>query len=414
MAHRHSKVASRHREEPEYGFGDVVHALTVEHLDGLEWFPYARIYSYMALLAYGLIHPDQFLRWLDEKTGCTKTLGRAIRKDVHDQWFLDAEERFWHFAERARLFLYSPFRCPEDHSRRAFRRLGCPPLQPGWKMRCWSAKEPPREGTVRVKWYPSAEAVRRWPEGLGEIWTDLPLEPDGSLDLRPVLRLWGMENCYVLRVDGQRNPPDFGRRQTLDVSAIGVKVLLGEFHEVIGVVEQPTPPMRDARHARASVWLALSALPKTLVFAPYELLHALPLLEQVILRVVVAAPFFLREAFITILVLALLTIVQSMILLLEHILWPGLRMIGRFLLSAIVTVFVISARTGKMAWEWGVWGGRMACAWILACLEVIFLSEQDSKEWETRDAPGSNAHSGGIPDCARDLEEEAQYLRRVR
>lgn len=51
--------------------------------------------------------------------------------------------------------------------------------------------------TVRVKWYPSAKAVRKWPDGLGEIWLDMPLERDGSLNLRPVMRRWGMENCYV-------------------------------------------------------------------------------------------------------------------------------------------------------------------------------------------------------------------------
>ena len=58
-----------------------------------------------------------------------------------------------------------------------------------------------------------------------------------------VVRSWRLHPTHimstqVLRVDGLRNPPDFGRRQTLDVSAIGVKVLLGEFHEVIGVVGQ--------------------------------------------------------------------------------------------------------------------------------------------------------------------------------
>lgn len=50
---------------------------------------------------------------------------------------------------------------------------------------------------VRVKWYPDVEAPLKWPAGLGDLWVDLPTEPDGSLNLRPLQRMWGMENSYV-------------------------------------------------------------------------------------------------------------------------------------------------------------------------------------------------------------------------
>lgn len=51
--------------------------------------------------------------------------------------------------------------------------------------------------TVRIKWYPNLEATKRWPAGVGELWTDAPVDCDGSVDLKAVMRRWGMQNCYV-------------------------------------------------------------------------------------------------------------------------------------------------------------------------------------------------------------------------
>lgn len=51
--------------------------------------------------------------------------------------------------------------------------------------------------TVRVKWYPNLETTKHWPAGIGELWTDAPVDCDGSVDLKAVMRRWGMQNCYV-------------------------------------------------------------------------------------------------------------------------------------------------------------------------------------------------------------------------
>lgn len=48
-----------------------------------------------------------------------------------------------------------------------------------------------------MKRYSGPEAWLKWSEELGDYWVDLPIEPDGSLDLRPLKRIWNMENCYV-------------------------------------------------------------------------------------------------------------------------------------------------------------------------------------------------------------------------
>ena len=50
---------------------------------------------------------------------------------------------------------------------------------------------------VRIKWYPDLEATKNWPPGVGQLWVDVPLDRHGCLDLKFVMALWGMQNCYV-------------------------------------------------------------------------------------------------------------------------------------------------------------------------------------------------------------------------
>ncbi|KAI0753325.1 hypothetical protein C8Q80DRAFT_1055124, partial [Daedaleopsis nitida] len=213
-------------------FADVVYASANRTLHPGEWPPASRIYTWAALFAYSLVHPLQFLEWADEKTELSKTMRAAQCPETQERWWAEIKEKTSYYTELSRLFLFSPLRTPEDLARRAWN--GSVPLR-SKQMRCWSVKTPPKKGMVRVKWYPSAEAMRAWPEGFGELWVDLPLEQGGTLDLRPAIRLWGMENCFVL--DGNRDEPHLLARQpTYELTGLAVTVLLGDLHEVIGVV----------------------------------------------------------------------------------------------------------------------------------------------------------------------------------
>ena len=79
---------------------------------------------------------------------------------------------------------------------------------------------------------------------------ELPLGDDGGLDLKPAMRAWGMENCYVsvsspgsytLRslpsqvLDGCRRKPHLQRYPSEKLSPLAVNILL-DGHRVIGVV----------------------------------------------------------------------------------------------------------------------------------------------------------------------------------
>ena len=50
---------------------------------------------------------------------------------------------------------------------------------------------------VRIKWYPDLAATKNWPADVGQLWVDVPLDRHGCLDLKFVMALWGMQNCYV-------------------------------------------------------------------------------------------------------------------------------------------------------------------------------------------------------------------------
>ncbi|KAI0364007.1 hypothetical protein BV20DRAFT_60012 [Pilatotrama ljubarskyi] len=172
-------------------------------------------------------------------------VGRGVLSDIVD--------RAGHNVKVAYKFLFARW-SPETRSQFAFRWVVTPHLVGGKaadKKRALEPPEPPRDGTVRVKWYPSLRAPQVWPEGYWDLWVDLPLEPDGSLDLRPLKNLWGMENCYVLdRVPEKR--VRLGRPSDEKLSPLAWRVLL-DGHSVLGVVECPTPSMQAARRGRAFV-----------------------------------------------------------------------------------------------------------------------------------------------------------------
>ncbi|KAI8970994.1 hypothetical protein BD414DRAFT_581559 [Trametes punicea] len=166
-------------------------------------------------------------------------------EDAHDicgEWFTV-------YPKAVLRFVTLPWRSPEDYARRLYREV----------MRSKAAGKqqqtayyPTPEGMVRVKWYPDLEApLKPWPEGLGVLWTDLPIQPDGSLDLRPLMRMWGMENVYVIDANHGRRIR-IGREPDEQLSAIAWRVLLNG-HSVLGVVEQTLPSTRLARRARACV-----------------------------------------------------------------------------------------------------------------------------------------------------------------
>ncbi|OSC97541.1 hypothetical protein PYCCODRAFT_1461828, partial [Trametes coccinea BRFM310] len=146
-------------------------------------------------------------------------------------------------------FVTAPWYSPEDYARRLYiERMWVAAVgkQPGPTV------NPISKGMVRVKWFPDLEApLQPWPEGLAELWTDLPVQPDGSLDLRPLKRMWGMENIYVIDANHGRRMR-IGRKPDEVLSALAWTVLLGR-HSVLGVVEVTSPPMRAARQARAFV-----------------------------------------------------------------------------------------------------------------------------------------------------------------
>ncbi|KAI0351981.1 hypothetical protein OH77DRAFT_1429013 [Trametes cingulata] len=117
--------------------------------------------------------------------------------------------------------------------------------------------EPPPAGMVRVKWYPDLHSARCWAADYAPLWVELPLEPDGSLNLRPLKALWGMQNCYVVdRVPGRR--VRIGRRPDEKLSALAWHVLL-EGHSALGVIECPTRSMKAARKGREFTIRAIQA-----------------------------------------------------------------------------------------------------------------------------------------------------------
>ncbi|CDO69411.1 hypothetical protein BN946_scf184791.g6 [Trametes cinnabarina] len=146
-------------------------------------------------------------------------------------------------------FVTAPWQSPEDHARRLYVE----------KMRATATGNrlensyyPTPDRMVRVKWYPDLEApLKPWPEEFAELWIDLPIQSDGSLDLRPLKRIWGMENVYVIDASHGRRLR-IGRKPDEVLSALAWSVLLGR-HSVLGVVEVTSPPMSLARTARAFI-----------------------------------------------------------------------------------------------------------------------------------------------------------------
>ncbi len=111
-----------------------------------------------------------------------------------------------------------------------------------------------------------------------------------------------------------------------------------------------------------------------------------------------ATPIVLRDTVLTVLVLVALTICDSIALLVSNVVRPA------FIASIQVIAVPIIAlgHGGQVGWEWATWGGRIACTWVIACLEAVFLSEQEIGEWErTRQRashPGRTSGDWGVSD----------------
>ncbi|KAI0330387.1 hypothetical protein GY45DRAFT_1323708 [Cubamyces sp. BRFM 1775] len=177
-------------------------------------------------------------------------------------------------------FITTPLLSPEDHARRIYKAANAR------GKRKWETRPSVSKEMVRVKWYPDLEApLKPWPAGLGELWTDISLGPDRSLDLRPLKHMWGMENIYV--IDASRGRPlRTGRKPDDQLSELAWNVLL-DGHRVLGAIEKATPSTQVAREGRALVkrlatdptlWLSsIRAFPATVLWTALALL-AIPIL----------------------------------------------------------------------------------------------------------------------------------------
>ncbi|TFK85939.1 hypothetical protein K466DRAFT_653994 [Polyporus arcularius HHB13444] len=356
--------------QEQYCFADVVHALTGEPPSPYSEWPGGRLYSLAALFAYTLAHPAQFLEWAHQSW-------KANRSDSPDkrlEWAKvkhDVRHFFalWHLAlcgERDLL------RGPLDLSRSMFIDYNGTRPRKRVRGRIWA---PPETEWVRLRWYPDVEATRKWPDDLGLVWVDLQRGPEGGLDLTPAIRFLGMENCYV--IDANRGKPQLSRKPVETLSALAVQVLLGEEkegvdrHGVIGIVEQPTQLMQEARELRA--WLKgrryfledfLQLRAPTLLAEAYA--HSVRFLYEIADKV--SSTVLL--CFLAVFVVLLLTIADTTRLALAHskVVWPLLMAV---LLPVFWLVVESVMRSVRATWPW-----------IRATMEAALLNEEEIEEWE--------------------------------
>nr|VWO99609.1 High osmolarity signaling protein SHO1 (Osmosensor SHO1) [Ganoderma boninense] len=237
LQHQHDELLP----DCEPSFADVVYLLTtpppITDLNKT-WDLGSRVSSYLALFAYSIAHPKQFALWVNDAwtIRISQTIAGATYADARREGANAAMPKAVFAFCVARLFLFAP-RGPEVRARALLRSV---------PVRC-----PPVDGTVRIKWYPDLEAMKRWPSGMGELWVDVPVDCDGSVDLKIVMDRWGMQNCYV--IDANRARPHLWRRHVEKLSALAISILLADGHKVIGVVERPSKPLQIAREYRASL-----------------------------------------------------------------------------------------------------------------------------------------------------------------
>ncbi|KAI0629639.1 hypothetical protein C8Q77DRAFT_1161217 [Trametes polyzona] len=199
----------------------------------------------LKFLIYVFAHYPWFIYWLEVNFVVRRRSLPAIVGRTGCQALSQCIQASMYYLAVAYKFLFPPWRTPEDHARKAFkahRRVVYGPIE---------------EHKMRVEWFPNEEAANRWPDGLGKLWTDLPLDADDNLDLSPLKRLWGMDNCYVLlpapgpRMRVGRHPDEKLTPLAWMVASTG--------GTSVCVMERPTPTTAAARQARAFVKRVLHA-----------------------------------------------------------------------------------------------------------------------------------------------------------
>ena len=109
----------------EHSFADVVYLLTTPPPDTdlkKTWNLSSRGSSYIALFAYSLAHPQQFVLWANDAYQISKTIKNATYADVHWHWAGAAKLKAVHAICAAALFLFAP-RGPKARARDVVSRL---------------------------------------------------------------------------------------------------------------------------------------------------------------------------------------------------------------------------------------------------------------------------------------------------
>ncbi|KAL4249593.1 hypothetical protein ABKN59_006155 [Abortiporus biennis] len=131
---------------------------------------------------------------------------------------------------------------------RKFVRIEHDESRPSWQHVYRPKMEQLKPGYVRVKWFHCMEVM--WKDD-SCICSDLPMQADGSLDLRPFAKQWGLRN--VVPVDCSRMGIFEPARESMKLSAVAVQCLTGEDF-CLRVVEISPDGVFDGRNARISIW----------------------------------------------------------------------------------------------------------------------------------------------------------------
>ena len=109
LQYEHDDLAPDH----EPSFADVVYLLTTPPPDTdlkTTWNLSSRGSSYIALFAYSLAHPQQFVLWANDAYQISKAIKNATYADVHWQWqcACAAKSKAVYAICVAALFLFAP------------------------------------------------------------------------------------------------------------------------------------------------------------------------------------------------------------------------------------------------------------------------------------------------------------------
>ncbi|EJF60645.1 hypothetical protein DICSQDRAFT_155591 [Dichomitus squalens LYAD-421 SS1] len=333
-------------QEREPPFAEVVYVLTTPPPGSKPWDLSSCLSRYMALLAYTLIHPKQAALWADNRWKIGETIEEATYAEVRREWEAVAISRVQYAFTVARLFVFAP-QGPGERARRAFLRQS-------------PVTGPPKDGVIRVKWYPDVESVRVWPEGFGQLWMDVPVDETGCADLRVIKDSWGMENCFV--IDANRDRLALWRHPVEKLSALAINVLLSDGHRVIGVVERPSQPLLAARQYRAYVRYHMrpfvsETIPRLLGLTVARLLLVLS-------NLAIGIPYFLWF---------LLSCSPYILFRTLEIALLALYAVGAIVLRDLEElVYVLVGYAAPPAWVF-----RSAGRWLVAGLEAAFLTDEE-------------------------------------